>query len=369
MQTKCKLFSTHLLHEKLYFCQLNHIKNHMKQFLLLLMSFLLLTECNHRHNNEDTFFLHGIWTLRHAEYPLGNTYDYPMNGNTMCHIYDTDSTLYECRLATTISGPVIIPETQFGVRIIDRGNSYLYLEDDDPRPLTIVNDTTIIIQRHGVLCTWVKATNLEQEWGDEILAIVREDLKCSTNGNEHRYIFSAKEREQASVIRWFTLSTIIIILVSLLIALSAITYKKEKQRLQLQLQQIQEVKENRPQSVRQMIETEENAFFASNIYHSIHQRISSGQPFKATEWNDIEQQLKKVYPGFISQIRSLYPMSELEYHVCLLIKLRIPPTEIAAVLSRDTSTISTVRSRLVSKVFGRKGGAKEWDDFIFSIGK
>ena len=30
--------------------------------------------------------------------------------------------------------------------------------------------------------------------------------------------------------------------------------------------------------------------------------------------------------------------------------------------------ISTVRSRLYKKVFGQKGGAKEWDEFLLSIG-
>jgi hypothetical protein len=61
-------------------------------------------------------------------------------------------------------------------------------------------------------------------------------------------------------------------------------------------------------------------------------------------------------------------MSELEYQVCLLIKLRIAPSDIADVLARDASTISTVRSRLYNKVFGQKGGAREWDSFIMSIG-
>jgi hypothetical protein len=59
---------------------------------------------------------------------------------------------------------------------------------------------------------------------------------------------------------------------------------------------------------------------------------------------------------------------ELEYQTCLLIKLRIAPTDIATILSRDTSTISTVRSRLYKKVFDKKGGAREWDEFIMSIG-
>ena len=96
--------------------------------------------------------------------------------------------------------------------------------------------------------------------------------------------------------------------------------------------------------------------------------LRQGQRLKENDWLGIEEQLKKVYPGFTSQLRTLYPMSELEYETCLLIKLRIPPTDIAAVLSRDVSTISTVRSRLYKKVFGKKGSTREWDDFSRTMG-
>ena len=75
-----------------------------------------------------------------------------------------------------------------------------------------------------------------------------------------------------------------------------------------------------------------------------------------------------MYPGFISQLRNLHAMSELEYQVFLLIKLRVAPSDMAVVLARDASTISTVRSRLYKKVFDKKGGAREWDEFIMSIG-
>ena len=113
--------------------------------------------------------------------------------------------------------------------------------------------------------------------------------------------------------------------------------------------------------------TVENIFFASDDYVVLQKRMANGQRLKEEECANIEELLKSVYPGFTSQLRSLYPMSELEYQVCLLIKLRIAPKEIASVLSRDISTISTVRSRLYKKVFGRKGSTKEWDDFILSM--
>ena len=89
---------------------------------------------------------------------------------------------------------------------------------------------------------------------------------------------------------------------------------------------------------------------------------------KDDEWQQVERSLATVYPGFTTQLQSLYPMSDVEYRTCLLVKLRIPTKDIAAVLAREANTISSLRKRLYKKVFGREGGAKEWDDFILSIG-
>ena len=83
---------------------------------------------------------------------------------------------------------------------------------------------------------------------------------------------------------------------------------------------------------------------------------------------ELERQLNVVYPSFTNHLFSLYPMSELEYQVSLLIKLRISPSDMANVLARDISTISSTRSRLYQKVFHRKGSSREWDDFVLSIG-
>ena len=178
-------------------------------------------------------------------------------------------------------------------------------------------------------------------------------------------MFSAKERQQANYIQWL-MATIAIVIV--LAASSNIVARRRRRQLQLQLQQIQEVRQERPQTVRQAIESVETAYFASDRYEALQRRIATGQRLKDDDWQEIEGQIRKVYPGFISQLRGLHSMSELEYQTCLLIKLRIAPKDIAAVLARDMSTISTVRSRLYKKVFGRKGGAREWDEFILSIG-
>ena len=154
----------------------------------------------------------------------------------------------------------------------------------------------------------------------------------------------------------------------LLVVHVALVNRRARRRLQLQLQQIEEEHTERPQTVRLAIESVEATYFASDDYDALQRRIAKGQTLKDDDWQQIETHVRKLYPGFTSQLRGLHAMSELEYQVCLLIKLRITPSDIATVLARDVSTISTVRSRLYKKVFGQKGGARQWDDFILSIG-
>lgn len=253
------------------------------------------------------------------------------------------------------------------MQLIDKGHGeYVYLEGDDPHPLTIEDDTTIVIQQNGILNTWHCADDIARDWGEEIKEIVTVTTGSDVN-EAQSYMLSTKERQQASVIHWLVAATISIVVLLLLITRIAIDYRKDRRRLQLQLKQIQEVQEERPPVVRQAIESVETAYFKSDEYLGLQRRIATGQRLKDDDWSEIEQQIKRVWPGFSSQLRGLHAMSELEYQVCLLVKLRIPPTDIAAMLARDASTISTVRSRLYKKVFGRKGGAREWDDFVLSL--
>lgn len=337
----------------------------MKKTWLLLMAPLLMLGCGDTREQKRTFCLEGAWVLQHVEYPIGTEVDFSMNGDgTFCLIYDQDSMLYECKIVTTSSGLVITPGDICSVTLVDKGSGeWLYLEDGDPHPLTICNDTTIVIQRSGIQYSWVRADDLYNEWGDDMCDIISSEVENRSVGNN--YVLSSKERQQASYIQWLIMAVGLVVLFA---ATNYIVYRRRRRLMQLQLKQIQEVKEERPKAVRKAIESVETAYFASDEYHDLQRRIATGQTLKEDDWCSIENQLKKVYPGFSSQLRGLHSMSDLEYHVCLLIKLRIVPSDIATVLARDVSTISTVRSRLFKKVFGKKGGAKEWDEFILSIG-
>ena len=340
----------------------------MKHILFLMASCLVLG-CSTGNNSGKQYTLDGVWTLRQMEHPAGYTQTFAESEETYLRFYDGDSVIYQCLLTRAETGLILRPIGQHRVMLIDkRHGEYVYMEDDDPHPLTVKGDSAIIIQEQGVLYTWHKADDIANEWSEEIREIVAAELQKS-QGERQSYMLSRKERQQANMIHGFVFSTIGIVVLLLLITRIAFYYRKDKRRLQLQLQQIQEVQQERPQVVRQAIESVEAAYFASDEYQSLQRRIATGVILKDDDWNIIESQIKKIYPGFSSQLRNLYAMSELEYQVCLLIKLRVAPSDMAVVLARDASTISTVRSLLYKKVFGQKGGAREWDEFILSIGR
>ena len=339
----------------------------MKQ-VLVLMAACLLVGCSNGNDSDKQFTLDGVWTLRQMDYPAGGNKVIEETKETLLRLYEGDSVFHQCWMTKTKTGLTIRPIEDVQVSVVDKGHGeYVYLEDDDPHPLTMNDDSTIVIQQDGILYTWHSNEDIANEWSEEIREIVAVELQKG-QGERQSYMLSRKEREQANVILGLVFSTIGVVVLLLLIARIAIDYRKEKRRLQLQLQQIQEVQQERPKAVRQAIESIETAYFASDEYQSLQRRIATGDILKDDDWNNIESQIRKVYPGFSSQLRNLHAMSELEYQVCLLIKLRIAPSDMAVVLARDASTISTVRSRLYKKVFGQKGGAKEWDEFIFSIG-
>ena len=48
-------------------------------------------------------------------------------------------------------------------------------------------------------------------------------------------------------------------------------------------------------------------------------------------------------------------------------KVRIQPRDIALLTAHSKESVASTRSRLYSKVFGKKGSSKDWDDFVLSL--
>ena len=111
----------------------------------------------------------------------------------------------------------------------------------------------------------------------------------------------------------------------------------------------------------------ETVIFSSDVYHRIQESLNAGKRLTYQDWGELTSLLNSIYTGFTEKLYSLYPMSEQELHVSLLIKIHLQPRDIASLTAHSKESVATTRSRLYSKVFGRKGSSKEWDDFIFSL--
>ena len=114
-------------------------------------------------------------------------------------------------------------------------------------------------------------------------------------------------------------------------------------------------------------EQAETVIFSSDIYRRIQECLNSGRSLSYQDWGELTQLLNSIYTGLTEKLYSLYPMSEQELHVSLLIKMRQQPKDIAMLTAHSKESIATTRSRLYSKVFGRKGSSKDWDDFVLTL--
>ena len=108
----------------------------------------------------------------------------------------------------------------------------------------------------------------------------------------------------------------------------------------------------------------ETVIFSSAVYHRIQECLNNGRSLAHQDWTELTELVNSIYTGFTEKLYSLYRMSEQDYHVSLLIKVRVQPKDIALLTAHSKESIASTRARLYQKVFGQKGSSKDWDDFV-----
>ncbi len=111
----------------------------------------------------------------------------------------------------------------------------------------------------------------------------------------------------------------------------------------------------------------ETVIFSSDVYRHIQDNLNTGRPLTHQDWLELAEMVNSVYSGFTEKLYNLYRMTEQDYHVSLLIKVRIQPKDIALLTAHSKESVASTRSRLYQKVFGKKGSSKDWDDFVLSL--
>ena len=334
------------------------------QSLLLLVLSLMVISCST--SGDDSLDLKRYWMLESVVYPDGYTSEYPQNNVYWMRIYD-DSCFFQSQVVKAPNGTIIVPSWGDSYTLIDKGNhEYLYLQGDGEHPLVVEDDSTIVIQENGGKYKWKVCDDLDGEKMSNIINVIRNDVS-GENGYSNRYVISYAEQELKTTNHTLIFILVFIVMAMLLIINYARTLRMNKKRVEQELRQIQQEHQAMPEPVRKAMNTVEDEFHGSDFYLSLRKKISNGDGLSKDDWNEIEERFKSVYPRFSSTLLTLHEMSQVEYQVCLLLKLNVTPKEIADVLYKDKSSISSIRSRLYQKVFGKKGTSKEWDEFILSL--
>ena len=114
----------------------------------------------------------------------------------------------------------------------------------------------------------------------------------------------------------------------------------------------------------------EELLFNSDIYRHFKQQLKVADKklhLSPKDWEELRMQVDRCYDNFTQKLNGPYQLDERELRICLLIKTRFSCKDIGSLINMSQSGVSSVRSRLYSKVFNKKGNAKDWDDFILSL--
>ncbi|MBR5482399.1 MAG: hypothetical protein IKU85_12020 [Bacteroidaceae bacterium] len=85
-----------------------------------------------------------------------------------------------------------------------------------------------------------------------------------------------------------------------------------------------------------------------------------------SEWTDLYSTAEKYFPA-LCNIKTNPKVSVSEYQICVLTKLGLRINDIIYLTQISASNISNMRSRMLSKLFGVEGGAKDFDIRIKSL--
>ena len=143
-------------------------------------------------------------------------------------------------------------------------------------------------------------------------------------------------------------------------------HRRKQELMALRIQQLEEFK----LAYEKTDESERSQTEQSIRQTAIYQRLAvMEEPEHPTDkdWQALADAVAQAYPQFSSRLFSLCSISAHEFHVCLLLKAGFEPARMASLTLRSKAAVSTVRSRLYEKAFGKKGSAKDWDEVIRTL--
>ncbi|MDO4210280.1 MAG: hypothetical protein Q4D23_00985 [Bacteroidales bacterium] len=323
------------------------------------------------------FNINGVWINTQTAYldSTGAIDKIQACKDTIYKVY-ADSKVHKYVKRNYYGKPRLVPYTSEPYLFMPDIDS-LYAEGDVVIPIVEMHDSVLNILWHGTIQHWRRFDGISQKEQKDLIAF-------SDMVMEREYMFWGQE----NLYEWYITAhnevrtrTYIIMACLLLLFIGGcwmMWFYRRNRRLTAALADLQEEIKERPEAIRETTRQLSDELYASDWYLDLKRRAGDAAPsltgragggahFSPDDWAEIERQVRRLHPTFRGRLYSLYAFSETEYRVCLLLKLHFTPTEIATAICKDKSTVSTIRGRLYTKVFDKKGSSKAWDEFIEQI--
>ena len=106
----------------------------------------------------------------------------------------------------------------------------------------------------------------------------------------------------------------------------------------------------------------------SSVYAFFHKAAHEEVKITAENWQELQAAIDAAYDDFTGRLYSLCPnLSEMELHICWLIKIQLSPKDMAQVVGRSQSAVSMARTRLYKKIHQKEGTTSDFDKFITDL--
>ncbi len=103
------------------------------------------------------------------------------------------------------------------------------------------------------------------------------------------------------------------------------------------------------------------------IVYDLHKLCVQGRCPSQEQWIDLHSAANRNIPFFLERLHKINDLSAREINVCILTRLHFSPSEIATLVEVSPQSVTNIRARLLTKIFGVKGGAAEFDRRIVSM--
>lgn len=111
----------------------------------------------------------------------------------------------------------------------------------------------------------------------------------------------------------------------------------------------------------------EDRLINADCVYALHRMASAGRAAGKQDWDALHALINSHDSRLGELLASHSNLSPTEINVIILTRLRFIPTEIAVLTGMSSQSVTNTRARLLTKMFGVKGGAKDFDDRIRGI--